>query len=293
MKTRTNIFYLLLLVVLVQCKSNNSHNVLPSNADSALADTAVKVTYLLRSPEEMLHDIFTDKVTLNPDLVNPQSNSYKYFDEKAQAINLGVYIADFAYLNLNENKANAIEYFKIIRSLTEKINIYGLIEKSFFDRINSNLMNNDSLAKIMQEMYYNISEILENSNRQNVYALISAGTIIETLYLSVMSVTKYSDYQSIAHEIFRQKQIFNSFYSFASSFKDDNDIRAVLKQLIKLKSILDASVVNNSEISVNKEKGKHFSIHGGEKIIINEKIFLDFKENVKITRQNIIKVSNN
>ena len=154
-------------------------------------------------------------------------------------------------------------------------------------------MNNDSLSKIMQEMYYNISDILENSNRQKVYALISTGTIIETLYLSVMNVTKYSDYQSIVHEIFREKEIFNSFYSFLSSFKDDKDITAVLNQLIKLKSILNASVVNKSEISVKKDKSNHFSIKGGEKISINEKIFLDFKENVKTTRQNIIKVSNN
>jgi len=293
MKTITKIIFLLLLVVLIQCKSNNSKNPALSVADSASIDTIGRVTYLLPSPDKMLHDIFTNKVTLNPDLVNPESNSNKYIDEKAQAMNLGVYIADFAYLNLNENKANALEYFKIIRSLTQKINIYGLIEKSFFDRINNNLMNNDSLSNIMQEMYYNISEILENSDRQNVYALISAGTIIETLYLSVMSVTKYSDYQSIAQEIFRQKQIFNSFYSFASSFKDDNDIRAILQQLIKLKAILDASVVNESEISVKKDKGRHFSIHGKEKIIISEKIFLDFKENVKITRQNVIKLSNN
>ena len=293
MKSFKNIIYLLLLVVLIQCKTNNSKNTVLSTADSTGTDTVERVTYLLPSPEKMLHDIFSNKVAINQDLVNPKSNAEKYLDEKMQSINLGVYIADFAYLNLNENKANALEYFKLIRNLSEKINIYGFIEKSFFDRINNNLMNNDSLSKIMQEMYYKISDILENSNRQKVYALISTGTIIESLYLSVMSVTSYSDYQSVTLEIFKQKQIFMSLYSFISSFADDKDIRAVLKQLIKLKIILDSSVANKSEISVKKDKGNHLSIHGEEKIIINEKVFLDFKENVKTIRQNIIKISNN
>jgi hypothetical protein len=277
----------------MQCTSSTNKNASIALSDSTNIDTVENITYLLPSPNEILNDIFEHNVKLNPNFVNPISNSNKNIYEKSQAINLGVYIADFAYLNLNKNKTNASDYFKIIKRLTEKLNIYGLIEKSFFDRVNNNLMNNDSLSIILKEMYYNISDILEDSGRQRVYAFISTGTIIETLYLSVMNIDKYSEYQSMATDIFKEKQVFNSYYSFVSSFNNDDDIKNVLKQLIKLKSILDFSVTNTSKTIIDKDKKGNIVIYGGEKIIVNEKIFSDFKENVIAIRSNFINISNN
>jgi len=211
-------------------------------------------------------------------------------DTKHEALNLGVYIADFAYLNINENKTNALEYFKTIRDLAQKLNIYGYFNKSFFDRIEKNLAKTDSLIKISQEMYYRMSDLLENSSRQNIFALIASGALIESLYLSSMNVTKFTDYKHIAKKIFEQKFIFDNFYNFTYAYRNDLDVKSILRQLDALKKILQDAEKTTVAKTVSGDEQKTI-IEGGEEIEVTDQIFSSFKENVIKTRQEIVSVS--
>jgi len=285
-------------LLMVQCQANNkkaSNINLNSdtivNMDTTRIDTNNKVTYMLLSPNEILGEIFSDKHQLNIQLINPISSAVKYVDTKHQALNLGVYIADFAYLNLNENKTNALEYFKTIRDLAQKINIYGYFNEGFFNRIEKNMARNDSLIKISQEMYYSMSDLLENSSRQNIFALISSGALIESLYLSSMNITKMSEYKTIAGKIFEQKYIFDNFYAFTSVYKNDKDVRSILRQLDTLKKILDEADKKSSEKTVTQGNDNKVIIGGGDEIQVTDKLFNSFKENVIATRQEIVSIS--
>jgi hypothetical protein len=285
-------------LLMVQCQANNkkaSNINLNSdtivNIDTTRIDTNNKVTYMLLSPNEILGEIFSDKHLLNIQLINPISSAVKYVDTKHQALNLGVYIADFAYLNLNENKTNALEYFKTIRDLAQKINIYGYFNEGFFNRIEKNMARNDSLIKISQEMYYSMSDLLENSSRQNIFALISSGALIESLYLSSMNITKMSEYKTIAGKIFEQKYIFDNFYAFTSVYKNDKDVRSILRQLDTLKKILDEADKKSSEKTVTQGNDNKVIIGGGDEIQVTDKLFNSFKENVIATRQEIVSIS--
>jgi hypothetical protein len=284
------------LALALQCQSSHKKSTESSDTisqiDTANTDTISNITYMLLSPNEILGEIFADKSTLNPLLINPKTNAIKYIDTKTQALNLGVYIADFAYLNLSENKTNALEYFKIIRDLAQKLNIYGYFNEAFFNRIEKNLANNDSLISISKEMYYSMSDLLENAKRQNIFALISSGAMIESMYLSTMSIAKLSDYQSIAKKIFEQKYIFDNFYAYTAVYKKDKDVKSVLLQLETLKKILEETEKKASEKIIINDKEKHIIIGGGEEILLDEKIFNEFKNHVIKTRQDIISVGN-
>lgn len=255
-------------------------------------DSISKITFLLPSPDEVLSEIFSDKISFNPQLVNSKSNASKYIDTKRLAINLGVYLADFAYLNLNDNKSTALEYFKIVRELTVKVNIYGIFNESIFNRLQNNLTKKDSLNAISREVYTNMQAMLESSKRNNIYALIASGAMIESLYLSVSTVTNYVEYQPIAQKIFEQKYILQNFYEFASQYDNDTALKAVLIQLNTLKKILDNNEIKTTTKKVKKLKKNLVEISGGEEIIVNEKTFEVLKVNVIKIRQDITRVSN-
>jgi hypothetical protein len=282
-------------------KATDTTKISPSNRPIAKADTLptepvekkdsiATINFLLPSPDEILSEIIPGKVEFNPQLVNPKTNVSNYLDTKYQALNLGVYLTDFAYLNLNDKKNEALAYFKVIRNLAQKVNIYGLFNQSVYDRIQNNLANKDSLSSISKELYYNMLDILESAKRNNIYALAASGALIEALYISTMVVKNYTEYQTVAQKIFEQKYVVSNFYEFASQFEGDKDVKSILIQINNLKQALESSPVKTTEKKVKMDKKDHFIIGGGEEIIINEVTFKHFKENVIKTRNSFIKV---
>jgi hypothetical protein len=303
---------LLTETLFVQCNSGNKnknidtiHNIDSTSfktapgKDSSSVDQSVSkqdsvsnISFMLPSPDEILSEIFGDKLIFKSELVNPAKNSDKYLNNKNVALNLGIYITDFAYLNLNDSKSEALDYFKIIRAMSQKVNIYGLFNEKIINRLENNLTNKDSLNVISKEVYYNMLSILESSRRNNIYALIASGALIESLYLSTMIVTNYSDYQVVAKKIFEQKYVLTNFYDFASQYSRDPDVKSILVQIDNLKNILKGSGVKTVEKKIKKLKKEKFEIIGGDDIIVTEKSFKYFKDNVIKIRKDIITVSN-
>lgn len=251
-------------------------------------DSAGNISFLLPSPDEILSEIFGNKLIFNPELVNPGNNSEKYLNNKNIALNLGIYITDFAYLNLNDSKSEALDYFKVIREMSQKVNIYGLFDEKIINRLETNLTNKDSLNVISKEIYYNMLSILESSKRNNLYALIASGALIESLYLSTMIVTNYSDYQLVAKKIFEQKYVLTNLYDFASQYSRDPDVKSVLSKIDNLKNILIGSGIKTSDKKIKKISKENFEIIGGDEIIVTEKSFQYFKDNVIKSRKEII-----
>jgi len=314
---RTNSLYLFLAcgLLFIQCNSGTQKKSqgIPASADtsgkqvssepkqvidsiptiSAEKKEAIsKINFLLPSPDEILGEIIPNKVDYNPQLVNPKVNVSNYISTKYQALNLGVYLTDFAYLNLNDKKNDALAYFKTVRELAQKVNIYGLFNEAVYNRIQNNLTNKDSLSEISKEIYYKMLDILESSKRNNIYALTASGALIEALYLSTMVVKNYTDYQIVAQKIFEQKYVLSNFYEFASQFNEDKDVKSVLIQINDLKRILENTALKMIDKKVKVDKNDHITIGGGEDIIIDEATFKRFKDSVIKTRMSLINVSN-
>jgi hypothetical protein len=249
-----------------------------------------QVIYMLPSPDEIFSEIFMDDFELKPEFVNPASNSTNYVDVKSQAINLGVYISDFAYLSAIDDSADELEYLKVIRELTDKVNLYGIVSEDLLDRINANLMVKDSLNKISQEMYYKMSRMLENSDRNNILVLISTGSIIEALYLALNNID-FDNSVEVVQKIFEQKFVFDNYYEFASQFSDDIYVSTVLKELSVIKEMFDHFAYNETDIKVTKEKDNFIIIEGGKEIIVTKEAYIGFRENVTNVRTLLVSIS--
>src|SRR6056297_97545 len=256
-----------------------------------MKDTLKEVIYVLPSPNEILAEIFIDEVNIDPSLVNPYSNAKNYLNTRSQAVNLGVYIADFAYLSYSKETTTELEYLKVIKKLSEEVNIYGLMENKTIERIQSNLDQKDTLNKISQELYYKISNNLENSNRENIFTLISTGAIVESLYLSVMLVDDFEEYKEIIEKMYEQKFVFDNFYEYAQVYADDPYVKLIIDKLEVLKQAFDQIKKEEKEQEVIKE-GQTLRFTGGAQFVVNDENFDRFKTNIISIRNEIIKPNN-
>ena len=245
------------------------------------------ILFVLPSPNEIIAEIFINEMNINPELANSYKNADKYLDTRSQAINLGVYIADFAYLSYSEENTTELSYLKVIKQLAENVNMFGLVSSEKMDRITSNLSNNDSLNIISQELYYEISENLESSNRLNIFTLVSSGAIIESLYLSVATVDNFEEYVDVIKKMYEQKFVFENFYEYAIMAKEDPYVKQILDQLEILnetfKQVEEVEVVQ----TVEKNTDKSLNFSGGVEFVVNAESFNKFKSNIISVRNEI------
>jgi hypothetical protein len=283
------LFFTATVFILTQCKCNRSTGAFGLTG-MVNRDAYPSESIVIPTPDEMLKEILSQNTNINPLLVNSLSNADKYLSTNSQALNLGVYVADFNYLNLYNNRTDALVYLVIMRNLARKIKIDDNLNAFFFERVQNNLVNNDSLKVIFREIFFDMSGILEKSNRQHLYVLISLGAFTEILYLSAMSVTKFSEYDTIVNRIFDQKYVFDNIYKYASKFKKDKDVGSILIQLDNIRLVIENA--ENKSIDTNITVNTPVLFPRRRKPInkTDETTFINLKKMISLTRQNIISI---
>jgi len=284
----------LTLFVFTQCKSDKKEKEKQTVSEEESTQgfgQEDKIIYMLPSPDEIFSEIFTEDIDLKPEYVNSISNASSYVDIKSQSINLGVYISDFAYLGAIDSNTDELQYLKVIRELMDKVNLYGIVDEQMLDRINNNLMVKDSIDKISQELYYKMSQMLENSDRNNILVLVSTGAVVEALYLAVNNIDFDHSGEAI-QRIFDQKFLFDNYYEFAMQYSDDIYVKTVLNELNAVKDMFDHLDFNQKDIKITKENESDFIvIQGGKEIIVTQEAYSGFKENITNVRKLLVSIS--
>jgi hypothetical protein len=278
----------------LQSSDSDSFNVLEDETDNKIsdstnmADTAPVEIMLLPSPDEILNEILGGSVKYNLSIVNSLRNESKYLSVKSQALNLGIYLTDLAYINLNNDKTEAFQYFRVIRELSQKLNIYQPFYGDLFNRIQKNIANQDSLNYIFKDIYYKMLETLELSKQNDIYAYIVTGALIESLYIPAVSMEKNSDHEVAVTKMFEQRFIINNFYDHLAQYKNEKYIREVMLILGDIKEILNKAETKSTEkVVLHKDKG-NFTISGGDEIVVTEQMFQTISKRIKEIRSEIV-----
>lgn len=243
---------------------------------------------MLPSPDEILNEVLGSDIKYNPSIVNSLKNDKKYLDVKSQALNLGIYLTDLAYINLNDDKTEAFQYFRTIRQLSQKLNIYQPFYGDLFNRVQKNIANQDSINSIFREVYYNMLDVLEQAEQNDIYAYVVTGAMIESLYIPAVTIENSEDYSVIATKMFEQKFIINNFYEHLLRYKGEKYIDDVLLILSDVRNILNnAETKSTKKVVVQKDKG-NFTITGGDEIVVTEKMLNTISNKVKEIRSDIV-----
>ena len=177
--------------------------------------------FSIPSPIQTASLIKSSGLDFNSDLANNPANIDNYTTAFKQALNLGVYGADFAYISFYGQDQASLQYMKNIRTLIEALDLTSAIDKKLADRIAQNISNKDSLMAISSAMFRSTDNYLKNSDRNDVAALILTGGFVESLYFSA-NLAKMDKTGELAKRIGEEKQTVLSLLQLLAKNEDPN-----------------------------------------------------------------------
>jgi hypothetical protein len=286
-------FLLLLLLVTSGCKHGEQQKEPARDLESlgfGNADTAVlkDVYYRFPSPEEMLNVINNEELQYQSDLLAPLNDAESYVDTRSQALNMGVYIADLAYITLFQQHKESMKFFQAIYELSVQLRIASAFEASLMLRIENDLKNVDSLEVLADVAYSRITNFLVRNDKERIFAVISIGGFIESLYLSSYLVEDFEPDNAIIQRIADQKYVLDNLLLYAGEFSNDDVVRASIKMVQPVVELFESLERKKGKTKVSKAEDGVIMVSGGSKLEITQEQFEELKTRVSALRYNII-----
>jgi len=249
-----------------------------------------EVYYRFPSPDEMFAIIDSTGLQFDNTLLLPIENASKYLDSKSQALNLGVYIADLAYITLFQRYKESVDYLQVIHLLSEKIRIASAFEEDLVDRIEKNIRNIDSLRAISDNALTSLINYLVRNDKENTFAIISIGGMIEFYYLALNLAGNYKPEDQNIQHIVDQKMAFDNLMKYSYEFSDDSNLTGSLEIVEPLSDFLNSITVVRVKTTVTKTEDGRIIVGGGDKLKITEEEYNEFKRLVGQIRKKIMEI---
>jgi len=284
--------FLMLALILGACIRNEK----PTSTDPAAAfntqaelPDSVEILFLIPSPGEMLDRIYGSEIDYNIDFINPVSNKEKYLGSYKQALNLGVYFSDMAYLTLFDTRVTeTVDYLEAIQYLSYEVGISSSVFGSLIERAKANLGDMDSLFSISNEAYIDLLDFLESGGKENTIIMVSSGAFIESLYLAVNAAGEYSDDNEITSLIWEMRFPLDNLLERAKYTSDDENVQKILEMLIPVNEIFSSMKKTSPGLKVTTEGSKKVKVDVGANPKVTEEGFNNLKKWVTTVRTTII-----
>lgn len=282
-------YFFFLLIIWLSCKPvnrNNSTNIgdIDSTTINQIQSEELKaIYYRFPSPDEMVTILNEHKPDYITGIINSDRKSGEYLISKTQALNLGVYIADLAYLAYYGKHKESVGYLNAVYTLSDKLNITSAFEEELISRIQNNITNSDSLRVLADYAMTSISNYLMANDKEETFAIISIGGFVEVMYLSLQVTDEFSEDNPVLQRIADQKATLVNLIKFTSQFDDISAIESI-RLLKKIKSVYDSFTIESTKAEVVKQSDGKLVIKGGDKVVISEAQFFELKKAVTETR---------
>lgn len=285
MKYRFKFFLWVLIVVIFSCKQQdgqserNNDELISEDSNLGYGEEGLdEIYHRFPSPEEMLSILQRDELIFNARILNDPKKATEYLNSKSQALNLGVYSADLAYLTLFEKHKESTLYFEAIYNLSNDLRISSAFDIELLRRVQSNMTNPDSLKALSDFAFGKISNYLVANNKEKIFALISLGGFVEALHLSFNFSEGYSENNVIVQRISDQKLVLENIISYSGPYKDDPAVAEVMEAIVPIRKIYNEIESVKSETVVTKSEDGKIIISGGNKITITHEQFEGLRE---------------
>lgn len=212
---------------------------IPELSDQAIQD----ILHSLPSPLEMSILIKSTGALYSRRILNLTDNSQKYVTEFQKALNLGIYGADLAYVNLYDKKQDAITLLPIVHELADDINIGHFFDFQSIRRLAINSQNLDSLLFITTSNYEKMNKYLLQQERMRLSVLMLTGGWLESTYILVQIATM-SKNEELKEHIGQQKSILDNIIFLLSVYQKDPGIRKLYIDFKELKKLFDQVEIN-------------------------------------------------
>jgi hypothetical protein len=189
------VILLLSLAVVWSCGKKNPKSDGDSDgfnkAKGDLPQEIKKVVYKIPRPSEIPYMLEATGAEFNQSLVNDRRKSESYSEQNKQALNLGVYTSDIAYLSSYEKTQQCIDYLGACRSLADKLGITGSFDPKLIEEFEKNIGKKDTLASLIDRTAKKADVYLKDANRSELGALLVTGAFVEGLYIATGIIKTY------------------------------------------------------------------------------------------------------
>ena len=251
---------LLLTLLWVGCGSgSNSETTLNPDSLSTTVDAAADTNAAdLPSPVQMALSILKAEAPYNGELLNPSTKADAYSNTFTQAINLGVYQADLGYLIAHHQTQGALDYFRAVKKLGDKLGILGAFDDAMMQRAEKNLDSRDSLFAILNEVFRD-ADVYLNENAMLASAdLIVVGGWLESTYHATQ-ILKTTDSGPLRKRVGADKDVLPKLLTAIESHKGSADHEALAKQLQELNTIYSEIKIKRIDAAPVTDEAKHIT----------------------------------
>lgn len=299
-KMKTSISVMMLaLASFLACSCNNQTKVKKSvEADlevDARTDTSAQTIkfgntlFSLPSPYQLTMMIKNAGAVFNESLLNPISNNQNYSTLFKKCVNLGVYGADLAYLNINSQSALVVNAFSVVKVLATDLDLLATFSSELVDRVERNIDNKDSLLSIMSNTYRDIDVFLKESEREKEGTLVLAGGWVEAMYILSQMATETKD-EVLKLRLGESKQPLENLIKILSPYYGESqDIAKLVDALIDLsgayESVEQSYTYSNPEIDA---ESKVTVIKSTTKVVVTDSDLLSITDKLKAIRMSLV-----
>ncbi|MGD9993336.1 MAG: hypothetical protein AB7S69_08550 [Salinivirgaceae bacterium] len=291
------LFVFLVSLLAFSCKSDKKTDT--SSLEKALnveLDTTSKVIrfenslFSIPSPYQLSILIKSIGADYNSELLNPSENFKHYTSLFEKAVNMGIYGADLAYLNIYQQSPTAITYFSVIKLLAQDLGLSAAIDPQIFKRIENNIDKQDSLLFIMSNTYRDVDFFLKENQRQREGALVLAGGWIEAMYfLTTLSIeTKNAE---LIQRVGENKQPLENLIKILSPYYNESeDMKNLVDDLIDLSYEFDAVETNYQYKEPTTLPGEKLTkVHSVTEIVVSDEVLTTIDAKITHIRNLLIK----
>ncbi len=235
----------MLVTSMVNCtggnKGENAENTSESKLDKEEIQEKVReVVYPLPTAFEVTEMINKIEASYIIGLTNETSNVDKYFTDKDQAINLGVYHSDLSYASTYNMKQEVMNYMEASENLVVELGITGAFSVNLIDDVEANINNKDVLVDLISGSFYDAYEYLVKNKKEDLSLLVLVGTWVEAMYISCnISETIYHN-PELVKVILHQKSSLDKLIELLEPHTAHETIKSVLIDLKPIKNVFDS-----------------------------------------------------
>jgi len=256
-----------LMLFLTVCTSdtadsdNQETDTLLSDVDAGDGTFDSKTSYRIPSPVKLFIHIKKSEARFNKDALNPVENLDKYVTTDHKAVNFGVYAADLAYSTVFQESQKSMQYFKNVKLLAEGLGLSEGFNEIMADRIDSNEHNPDSIYEIANDAYYDACNYLEAQDKIDLLSYILIGGWIESSYLTINSVTKFSATNPIVGRIVEQRFVLDNLLLHLQSLQNkDEQMKTYVNKLVDIQDSFNVLYENSKDVAITESQFKEISL---------------------------------
>lgn len=244
MKKRSAIFVLGFSVLVACQKSDKDAFDAASGKDSTKVHAQVsselvsEIIKSIPSPVEMSSLIREVEHQYSAEILNKPENVSNYTSNFKKAVNIGIYGTDLGYINIYNEKQDAITYLNSMTKLAEDLKIGQFFDYHTIKRLATNSSNLDSLLYITTNNYDKMNAYLQEQKRGNLSIVMLTGGWLEALHLSAQ-VAKKDKNEKLFQRIGDQKKVLDLIMMLLDFYSTDPNAADLLKSLKLLKERYD------------------------------------------------------